>query len=500
MKNNFKKNVFFSILYQIIVAFSGFILPKFFISEYGSSINGSIATISQIIGFFGLVEAGMGSVASVAYYKSLKDGEIENLTIVKNTIKHFYKIIAIVSLGISLGLSIVLPFLLKNGYSFSFNFELAIIVSFSYFIQYYLGLTSQLLLVADFKSYINSISQIVATILNLTICIFLILENCDIRIVKLISGLVMLIRPLILFIVVKRKYKFSNIKARDNNLLKQRWNNFGQSLAFYIHSQTDMFIIMLFLTVSENSVYSVYLSIIGAIKTIVTAIISNFNPILGRACVNLEENKTQVKNIFLTFIKSNNSLINILFSVTAILIIPFMQLYSKGFDYNYIRPEFAYILCLSEYLYLFRTPYNTLINVCGHFKETQISAFLEAGINIVLSILFVNLWGITGVVLATAVAMLYRLIYTAIYSKKKLYNYPASEFVKSIILAVLSFILVAVVIYYVDFSFINNYFIFFIVGAVSVILFAIFQLLILGVFYFSELKKIFKKLINKKSD
>ena len=70
-KTNFKKNTVLALAYQIVAACIGFIMPRFFITAYGSTINGSISTISQLAGFLGLLEAGMGSVASVAFYRSL---------------------------------------------------------------------------------------------------------------------------------------------------------------------------------------------------------------------------------------------------------------------------------------------------------------------------------------------------------------------------------------------------------------------------------------------
>ena len=97
-KTNFRKNTVLALTYQIVAACIGFILPRFFIGAYGSTINGSIATISQLAGFFGLIEAGMGSVASVAFYRSLSGNGEYDLTTVRNTVRRYYRIIAGVSL------------------------------------------------------------------------------------------------------------------------------------------------------------------------------------------------------------------------------------------------------------------------------------------------------------------------------------------------------------------------------------------------------------------
>ena len=467
VKINFKKNIIFSLFYQFIVACSGFILPRFFITEYGSAINGSVATINQITGFLGLLEAGMGSVASVAFYKAFSGGDVCNLTIVRNTVRRYYRFIAMISLGICAILAFLLPLFLDNGFDFTFNLEIVIIISFGYFIQYYMGITSQLLLIADYKAYINSITQIIAVILNFAATIVLVQNGTDIRIVKLVSAIVLLVRPVLLHIIVSKYYKFTENKEFDNNLLKQRWNNFGQSIAFYIHGQTDMVIILLFLTVSENSVYSIYAAIISAVKLIISTITSNFNPILGRSYAESKESCNHLNSTFKKFILCNSFLVNLLFSVTAILIIPFMRIYAYGFDYNYIRPTFAYLFCICEYIYLYRTPYNSLINVCGHFKETQASAFIEAGLNIGLSLIFVNICGLSGVIISTAIAMLYRLVYCVIYAKKKLLNYNLSYLIYSVLISCITVGVTVIILTTVDLSYVNNIFRFILAGFIT---------------------------------
>lgn len=475
-KNNFEKNIVFSLLYQLLAACSSFILPQSFIKAYGSAINGSISTILQITSFWGLLEAGMGSVASVAFYKALAENAVYDLTTVRNTIRRYYRIIGGISVAICTLLSLVLPLLLKNGQTFSFNFELVIIISCGYFIQYYMGITSQLLLSAAYKAYINSIAQISALILNFGVSIVLIQCKADIRIIKLISAVVMLVRPIILGLYVRKKFTFSGDKTYDNTLMKQRWNNLGQSLAFYIHSQTDTIVIMLFLSVEDNSVYTLYIAVIAAIKTVISAITSNYNPIVGRACAERNVANTDMLKVFRRFVQTNSFLTNVLFAVTVILIVPFMRIYSVGFDYNYIQPGFAICLCISEYLYLYRTPYNTLINVNGHFKETQISAFVEAGLNIALSVLLVNTIGLVGVAIGTAIAMAYRMVYSIIYVRKHLLAIPIIDIVKPVLLAAVTVAGVAVIMTVVDLTVIDTYFAFVIAGIIFTLFFSALQL------------------------
>ena len=108
-----------------------------------------------------------------------------------------------------------------------------------------------------------------------------------------------------------------------------------------------------------------------------------------------------------------------MFSTTAVLLVPFVKLYTAGVeDVNYIVPPFAIIIVLAELVYTLRTPYHYMVIAANRFRETKFSAYGEAAINIVLSVGLVFRFGINGIALATLVAMMFRSLYYAIYLSK----------------------------------------------------------------------------------
>lgn len=496
MKTNIKLNIASSLILQIVSSLCSLLLPQLFVPAYGSEIYGAITTITQVMGFLGLLEAGVGSVAYVALYHALSEGSNEKLLIVRNTIQWYYHKVAVISLVLCLGLSIVLPFLLDDGRDFSFNLELCLIIGCGHFVQYYFGITNQLLLNADFKGYINSLSSLLVTILNCTVIYFLINAGCGVLTVKFVSAFIFFLRPIILNVYVRKNYSLlQENKDIDSSLLAQRWNNLGQTIAFYLHNQTDVVLIMLFLSVSENSVYGLYAGIVSAIKMIINVVMNNYTSIVGRACSG-DEADEKIKGLFGKFCSINNFFTNTLFSVLCILFIPFMRIYTKTFvDYCYVRPIFAYLMCLTEFVYLMRFPYNTLINVKGHFKETQFAAYTEAGINLVLSVIFIQQFGIVGCMLGTLVAMLFRYVYSVVYVKRKLLNIQKATYVKTMAEIILNIVITICAIGFVDFSYMNNYLHFFISGVIIIVLVGLTNALI----HFILFKENIFKIINYKA-
>ena len=119
----------------------------------------------------------------------------------------------------------------------------------------------------------------------------------------------------------------------------------------------------------------------------------------------------QLNKSFKTYELFYYTITTIAYLCTLILIVPFVQVYTYGIeDANYIRPVFATILVLAEFLWSIRLPYSGITLAAGHFKETQKGAWVEAISNIVISIILVWKYGIIGVAIGTLVAMLIRTI------------------------------------------------------------------------------------------
>ena len=66
-----------SLFLQGVVFLSGIILPRFFLQEYGSNINGMVTSVNQFLVYLGLAEAGIGTASLVALYTPLARGDQE---------------------------------------------------------------------------------------------------------------------------------------------------------------------------------------------------------------------------------------------------------------------------------------------------------------------------------------------------------------------------------------------------------------------------------------
>src|SRR5690625_4382239 len=111
--------------------------------------------------------------------------------------------------------------------------------------------------------------------------------------------------------------------------------------------------------------------------------------------------------------------------MTAVLINEFVLIYTSGIaDVSYYAPLVSVLLVFSYSVYSIKTPYRILIFAAGQFKQTQVGSFKEAGINIIVSLTFVNIFGLVGVALGTLVSMSYQTVYLVFYLSKNIIYRP----------------------------------------------------------------------------
>lgn len=421
------KNTFSAWIFELVTAICSFILPRLILSHFGSAYNGITSSITQFIGVISLMQSGIGGVTRAALYKPLAEKDSNRISEIVNATSAFMKKVALLfSLSIII-FAMVYPLLVSNDFEYMFSFTLVIILSISTFAQYFFGVTYQMVLKADQKTYLISYVNIFTTVTNTIVASVLILCGCGIHIVKLGSAIVFIIPPIFYNIYVKKAYSINTQIKPNSNVLSQRWDAFGHQVANFINTNTDIMVITVLLGVKEVSVYTVYYMIGNAIKKFVVSLGSGISAAFGNMLAN-KENEILKKRFsqfeLLVFFSST-----VLLTITAVLITPFVILYTSGVnDINYSRYALGYLICISIYAACIKIPYEEMIYAAGEFKKTRNGAFIEAILNIVLSIVLVVIIGLNGVIIGTIIALLYRAIRYQNYISKNIIIRNSSQF------------------------------------------------------------------------
>lgn len=435
-----------SLVYQLITIVCGFILPRFFLTYYGSEVNGLVSSITQFLGFISLAECGVGAVVQSTLYKPLAKNDMVSVSKVVKSSERFFRRIAYLLLGYTAVLMAAYPLITIESFDYLFTLGLIFVISVSTFAQYYVGMTYRLLLNADQLGFIQYTIQAVALILNTVFCIVLMRCGASVHVVKLTTSLLFVLQPILLSVIAKRRYRIDRQIELTKDPIEQKWNGLAQHIAGVVLTNTDTVVLTLFSTLENVSVYAVYHLVVNGVKQIVISMTNGVRAMFGNM---LAKNETgELLRSFERIEWLLHTLVTFVFSVTAVLIVPFVQVYTASItDADYIVPAFAYMITLAQAAYCYRLPYYILVNAAGHYKQTQWSAIIESAINVVVSVLLVFRFGLIGVAIGTFAAMTYRTIYLVWYLKKNILYRRTRHFIKHVIVdgcgAVLLFVLVS---------------------------------------------------------
>lgn len=430
-KRRLALNTCSSLIFQIVTIICGFILPRLILKSFGSEVNGLVNSISQFLAIISFLELGVGAVIQSSLYKPLADKSIAQISKVVVSGQKFFSKLAMILLAYVFVLMGIYPFISHQNFGFLYTSTMIAVISISSFAQYYFGIINRLLLTADQKGYVSYIAQTITLIMNTGACFILIKLGAGIHLVKLVTSLIYVMRPLVLAMYVKRHYDIDWKIKYDEEPIKQKWNGVAQHVSAVVLDGTDNIVLTMFAGLRDVSVYSVYNIVTSGVKQLLLSMTNGIQSLIGEMWAKQELD--ELKKFFGWVEWSLHTGTTLIFGITSVLIVPFVEVYTLGVsDVNYVQPLFATLIIAANAGHCLRLPYNIMILAGGHYKQTQNNYLITAVVNVVISVVTVRAWGLVGVAIGTVIAMFYQTIWMAWYDSKNLIRWPFENFVKQI--------------------------------------------------------------------
>ena len=417
------------LIYQITTIVCGFILPRLILSHFGTEINGLVNSISQFLGVISFLELGVGAVVQSSLYKPLADNDNINVSKVIASADKFFR-----KLGYILAIYVIVmlfyyPYLVKQSFGFVFTATLILAISIRSFAQYFFGIVNRLLLIADQKAYIQYVAQTLAIIINTVACYSLIMLDCSVQIVYGMTSLIFFLQPYIIHLYIKKYYVLDRKINYDVEPIKQKWNGVAQHIAAVVLSGSDTVILTIFSNLINVSIYAIYFLPMSGARLVIMSMISGIEALIGNLWA--KQDLHELRKVFAWTEWLIHTGTTLIFTLTAVLIVPFVQVYTHGVsDANYMQPLFGVFLVAANSGHCLRLPYNIMILAAGHYKQTQHNYIIATVMNIAISIICVMQFGLVGVALGTLVAMSYQTVWMAWYNSKNFIQWPMKNFFK----------------------------------------------------------------------
>lgn len=456
------KNTLFAFLANLIAIIIGFIAQKVFIIILGTEYLGLNGLFTNIVTMLGIAELGIGTAIIYNLYKPLADNDTETIKSLMQFYKKAYRFIA---LAISLIGILIMPFLphLVNDLTINININIVYLLFILDIICSYLLVYKRSILYADQQNYIvSAVHMIYLIVLNVS-QLGILYYTKDYYIYLIIKIVMRILENVILSIIVNKKYNYlnnKNVKKLDKNIEKdiiKKVKALGiHKTAGFIVSGTDNIIISKFLGIITVGLYSNYYMIINAVQTLFGQAITALTPSIGNLLIS--ENHKKRYEVFKK-IRFANFWIACITSIAILIILPpFITIWIG--DKFLLDQIVLIVLVFNFFQNMMRYSYLSFKEAAGIYYEDRFVPIIESLLNIILSIIFVKIFGLAGVFLGTIISGLAIWCYSnPRYVYKNLFNRNYLSYAKETIGYILLFIIIAIITYLFAslFSFNNIY-------------------------------------------
>lgn len=447
------KNIYISILTQIIITLLGFISRKVFIDSLGTEYLGVNGLLTNVLSMLSLVEGGIGSSIVYNLYKPLAENNQPKVIALVQLYKKIYGVLAIVIFLLSLTLYPFLGVFMKSESAItSINIIYFIFVAKN--MISYLNAHKWSLINADQKGYvlakynlvfniITTISKIIILMLTKNYILFLLIETGIFIIQNLWNGKIVNQR----YTYIKTKRKYSIEREVKNNLITNVKALFLHNIGSYCVFGTDNILISAFISVKAVGLYSNYTMIIGQLSSLLTPIIGGIGASVGNLiAIESKEKNYEVFNVIY--------LINFwIYGVCAIFLYNLLEPFINWWlGEGLLLDKLTFIIILINfYISGMRSSVITFKTKAGIFNNDKYVPLIEAVINLGSSIILVKYFGLAGIFMGTTISTITlplwiqsKLVYNNVFNKsvnqyfKKYFLYLGLTIIIGLLTTVLS--------------------------------------------------------------
>ena len=412
-------NILTSILGQVITIALGIVIPRLVLVNLGSENNGLLSSITQVLGYASLLEAGVGLASLQALYRPIAEHDKMSVNAIMSATNLYYRRTGVVYLITVILLSVIYPVIVETTIPRGTVSLVVFISGLPGVINYYFQGKYKILLQAEGKTYIVTNLTTIISILTSVGKIMLLLFGFGVIAIQFLYLILSLVQMAYIAGYIRKNYAWINLKTRPAyDKLSQRNSVLAHQLSGVVFSSTDATVLSVFCGLSVVSVYSMYALLFGMIGTLLSNIAGSITFILGQEWgINQKKYRALQDSFELSYISLSFSLI----FVASTYILPFLRIYTDRIsDINYIDQSLVMLFTTIALLENSRLSSAKAIHVVGHFKQTESHAWIEMMINIIISLLGVIGWGIYGTLIGTIVALLFRANAMIIYANKNI--------------------------------------------------------------------------------
>lgn len=446
-----KYNVISGFLYQVVYITLGFLLPRLYLENFGSEINGVLSTIKQLFVYLILLEAGTGLATVQALYKPVAEGRYKDSSAILAATKNYYIKTGFIYSAIVIAIAVIYSFVIPTNVDSYVVFSLVILTGIPSLFSYFILLKYRILMEVDGRKYVITNSETALQLVSSIGKILVLLLTDSLLLIQVVYCGVAILQMVYLYVYARRRYKWLDLKVEpDYKSISQKKSVLVHQLSSMVFNNTDVILISAMCDFKIVSVYSVYNMFFTQVQSFITSVTSSFTFALGQTFQIDRKKFDKMFSMYETFYVMCSFIV---FTLMAVFLLPIIQIYTSGIDdAEYTNAMLLFLFVIMRLLSNGRIPSNQVMEFAGRFKDTRSHAIIEMILNISVSIVAILKWGVSGAIVGTIVALLFRGTVTIYFVSKKILERSQMQTYKLWIINGLVLFLVMAVFYVDEFS------------------------------------------------
>ncbi|MBQ8318870.1 MAG: polysaccharide biosynthesis protein [Lachnospiraceae bacterium] len=404
--SNASRNILFGMFlkgYQILMPF---LMRTAMMYYMGMEYLGLNSLFGSILWALNLAELGVGSAMVYSMYQPIIDGDKEEICALLKLYKKYYRVIGTVIAVVGLAITPFIPKLIKQGTPEDINIYVVYLLNlFCTVMTYWLFAYKNSLLVAHQRNDIASKVMLVTNTFMYGTQFLIVIFLKDYYWYLIAAIVTQAFTNVITAYYANKLYPdyqpVGSLGKMETMTINGRIKDlFTAKLGNVIVSSCDSIVISAFLGLVVLGVYQNYYYILTAVMGIVKVVFDSCTAGIGNSILvdSMEKNYKDLKK--LTFITT--WLTGFCSACLLVLFQPFMKLWAGEES----MLAFSAVICFV--IYFFVDQMNQLLltykDAAGIWHEDRFRPLITALTNLVLNLIFVQFWGIYGVIWATVVS------------------------------------------------------------------------------------------------
>lgn len=410
---------------QAIAVIVGLFLPQALMLCYGSSTNGLITSLQQIVAYLTLVEGGLTGSLSFALYKPIADGDRNLVNAILSSARRQYNRIGLVYSIALCALAVLYPAVVNDS-SYSYGETLMFVLL--------LGTNgaTQILFIGKYKALFmasqrNGLSLAINSLSTAAYSVIIIVAayaGCPAVIAVAAGAIAYVIRAFAYWLSARIFYPDCSFGQKSAYQFKQQGDVFAQQImAMLILNSPVIILTVLQCPLEEVSVYTTFNLVLQSVFLVFYSIENSVTSSFGAVIASGDQRRLQIA---LDRFYSTYFLIwAVFFSCMFALFLPFIQSYTVGVeDVEYVRAVEITICALVAAAWTLRNMQTLALTAAGKYVEMRRGFIVETVATILLCTVGYLVLGLAGLLAGRFLAASWRFIDLSIITCKELIKYP----------------------------------------------------------------------------